>query len=148
MSGRILVALDESPHARHALEYTLEAYPEADITAVHAIDFSNYRCGQSYLYYAPELLDRLADVETTVFDPAHQLAADHGRTITTHLKTGPPTDTIIEYAMTQEFDQIVIGSHGRAGLNRLLLGSIAEAVARRAPMPVTIIQSAPGSHRS
>ncbi|MDS0477067.1 universal stress protein [Natrinema sp. 1APR25-10V2] len=137
------MALDESPQARHALEYTIEAYPEAEITAVHAIDFSNYRCGQSYLYYAPELLDRLADVENTVFDPAHQLAADYGREITTSLKPGPPTDTIVEYAVIQECDQIVIGSHGRTGLSRLLVGSIAETVARRAPVPVTIIRSAP-----
>jgi len=100
MPGRILVPLDESPPARHALEYTLGAYPEAEITAVHVIDFAHYRCGQSHLYYAPELLDPLADVETTVFDPARRLAADHGREITTALKPGPPTDTIVEYAVT------------------------------------------------
>ncbi|MDZ7731027.1 MAG: universal stress protein [Natrialbaceae archaeon] len=41
---------------------------------------------------------------------------------------------------TKPVDRIVIGSHGRTGLSRVLLGSVAEEVARRAPIPVTIVR--------
>lgn len=139
MGGRILVPIDESSPSRHALEYAVEEFPDAEITALYIINLSNYQCGNTHMYYAAELLERLDEVEKTVFETVRQTATEHGREIMTKLKAGLPAETIIKYATMHEIDHIVIGSHGRTGISRLLLGSIAEEVARQSPVPVTII---------
>jgi nucleotide-binding universal stress UspA family protein len=56
------------------------------------------------------------------------------------LLTGSPADTIVEVAAAENVDLIVMGTHGRTGLRRLLMGSIAEAVVRTAPCPVLIFK--------
>ncbi len=53
---------------------------------------------------------------------------------------GHPAEEICEFARTQDVDLIVIGSHGRTGIKRALLGSISHAVANQAPCPVTIVR--------
>ena len=50
--------------------------------------------------------------------------------------TGDPAGEIVALAAQEKVDLIVIGTHGRTGLGRLLMGSVAEAVVRRAPCPV------------
>lgn len=52
------------------------------------------------------------------------------------LVTGDPSAAIVRLAEEEEADMIVMGTHGRTGLTRLLMGSVAEAVVRRAPCPV------------
>jgi nucleotide-binding universal stress UspA family protein len=52
------------------------------------------------------------------------------------LVTGDPASAIVDLAREEEVDLIVMGTHGRTGLRRLLMGSIAEAVVRTAPCPV------------
>ena len=53
---------------------------------------------------------------------------------------GTPTDSLLNYAKEHDIDLIVMGTHGRTGLMRLLMGSVAEAVVRRAPCPVVTIR--------
>jgi universal stress protein A len=53
-----------------------------------------------------------------------------------HLLTGDPATVITKFAAEQGVELIVMGTHGRTGLMRLLMGSVAEAVVRRAPCPV------------
>ena len=53
---------------------------------------------------------------------------------------GHPADTICRFAADNGIDLIVIGSHGRSGIGRVLLGSVSNAVANRAPCPVTIVR--------
>ena len=59
-----------------------------------------------------------------------------GVVIHAEVAEGDPVDTIIRRAETWPADLIVMGTHGRTGLERLLLGSVAEKVLRRAPCPV------------
>jgi nucleotide-binding universal stress UspA family protein len=53
-----------------------------------------------------------------------------------HLVHGAPAEAITEFAESVDADLIVIGTHGRTGLNRMLMGSVAEAVVRHANRPV------------
>jgi nucleotide-binding universal stress UspA family protein len=53
---------------------------------------------------------------------------------------GRPSRAIVEYAEEHDIDHIVMGSHGRSGVTRILLGSVAETVVRRSPVPVTIVR--------
>jgi nucleotide-binding universal stress UspA family protein len=54
-----------------------------------------------------------------------------------------PADAILESAISQKADLIVMGTHGRSGLNRWMLGSVAERVLRESPVPVLTVRSAP-----
>jgi universal stress protein A len=51
---------------------------------------------------------------------------------------GDPADTVVRVAREEDADMIVVGSHGRTGLVRLLMGSVAETIVRRAPCPVLV----------
>ena len=53
---------------------------------------------------------------------------------------GPPAKRIVEFANSNDVDLIVIGTHGRSGLGRVLMGSVAEAVVRKAKCPVLAIK--------
>ena len=55
------------------------------------------------------------------------------------VKSGPPWREIIDTARDEAAELIVIGTHGRSGLNRMLLGSVAERVVRQAPCPVVTV---------
>lgn len=93
--------------------------------------------GGGELYYGipnpptEEINRMLRDVVPT--DPA--VGYEH------HLVMGPPADAIVDLAKEQGADLIVLGTHGRTGLMRLLMGSVAEAVVRRSPCPVLTYRS-------
>lgn len=55
---------------------------------------------------------------------------------------GAPVDTITDYAHSSGADLVIIGSHGRTGLSRLFLGSVAEGVIRNASAPVMVVRQA------
>lgn len=66
-------------------------------------------------------------------------ALEGGITIQTEAAGGIAADVILERARSGRFDLVVVGTHGRTGLRRLLVGSVAEAVIRGAPCPVLTV---------
>lgn len=60
------------------------------------------------------------------------------------LITGEPAAAIVDFAKKERADLIVMGTHGRSGFTRLLMGSVAEAVMRKAPCPVLTIKEPAG----
>ena len=74
------------------------------------------------------------------FEELRALADDHGVTLEGETVLGRPARAIIDYAEDNEVDQIVMGSHGRDGVSRILLGSVAETIVRRSPCPVTVVR--------
>jgi nucleotide-binding universal stress UspA family protein len=58
------------------------------------------------------------------------------------VRTGPPASTIAETAAEEEADLVVVGTHGRSGLDRLIVGSVAERVVRLATCPVLVVKTA------
>jgi nucleotide-binding universal stress UspA family protein len=141
MPSQILVPIDRSAQSDRALEYALETFPDAKFTVLHAINPSGYWYGNTDGYiYADEIEEWARRQGNEVLENARKTAAEHGRDVRTEMKWGPPARTITEYAIDGEFDQIVLGSHGRSGVSRVLLGSVAESVVRRSPVPVTIVR--------
>lgn len=59
---------------------------------------------------------------------------------TPHIAVGHIAETITRYAREMQFDEIVIGTHGRTGLRHIALGSVAEEVLKRATVPVTVVR--------
>lgn len=67
--------------------------------------------------------------------------ADPQAAIEHHLLDGDPAATAIAFAVESGCDLIVLGTHGRTGLGRLLLGSVAEQIVRKAPCPVLTVKT-------
>ncbi|HWA99969.1 MAG TPA: universal stress protein [Pirellulales bacterium] len=63
-----------------------------------------------------------------------------------HLLLGGAADMIVGFAAAEQADLIVMATHGRSGLSHLLMGSVAEAVVRRAHCPVLTLKSAAMAH--
>ena len=85
-----------------------------------------------------EFTQRLAEFTDTQLAERVERAAAAGVTATAVVKHGRPTDAICDAAEALDVDLIVVGSAGRTGVKRLVLGSVAESIAHRAPRPVLI----------
>jgi nucleotide-binding universal stress UspA family protein len=70
-----------------------------------------------------------------------QLAEEFGATVpvVTAVEAGPPAAQVVSYASQHRIDLIVVGTHGRTGVSRALLGSVAERIIRSAPCPVLTV---------
>ena len=141
MSLRILVPYDGSEQAVAALEYACSLFGDDELLVLAVADSSDIGYGPG----APESLSPGAVGEAALedmrqrLDRARAIAAEAGVEIDTVVEVGSPERIIVEYATSADIDHIVMGTHGRTGLSRVLLGSVAETVARRAPVPVTIV---------
>lgn len=56
-----------------------------------------------------------------------------------HIAVGHPRDAILDFVQNNEVDVIVMATHGRSGIDRLLIGSVAESAIRHSPVPLFII---------
>jgi nucleotide-binding universal stress UspA family protein len=131
----ILVPVDGSSESMHALEYAFDLFPERSIRVAHVLEVDQIpdQTGETAFEYAADRADEvLADAES--------VAADNDREIATVRLTGNAGKAIVDYAEENPVDHIVMGSTGRTGVRRVLFGSVAETVTRRAPVPVTIVR--------
>ena len=137
----VLVAFDGSPLSERALVYAIETFPDATITTIYVIDpiDSVVDVETGGLPVAEGWYDDAQERATRIGSTATDLAAEHDTDLDTVTEVGRPARAILEYAEESGIDQIVMGSHGRSGIDRTLLGSVAETVTRRARIPVTIV---------
>lgn len=135
----ILVPVDDSPQARRALELAFDDHPTEELLVVHVVDpvraMATYGAGD-----LDAAMDEAQVAAAALLEEAEALADARGVAVETEIAFGDPARTIGEYAALDEVERVVIGSHGRSGVTRVLLGSVAETVARRAPVPVTVVR--------
>ncbi|WP_247002515.1 universal stress protein [Halosolutus gelatinilyticus] len=136
---RLLVALDDSEPAWAALEFACAEHGEDDVIVVHAVDPSESGYGEFAHLGTAAIVERQRVRADALFEAARSRAAVHGCSIETETLMGRPADAIVGCAADRGIDRIVVGSHGRTGVSRILLGSVAEGIARRASVPVTIV---------
>lgn len=141
MISNILVPLDGSQQAEQALEYAIEEFPDAELTLLHVLDIGD--AGVS-IGIAVDLHDRVREASreraSAIFEDAREVAASAGYEgeLDTIVEEGRPSRAIVRHAA--DFDQIVMGSHGREGPAQILLGSVTETVVRRSPVPVVVVR--------
>ncbi len=141
MPDNVLVAFDGSPLSERALTYAIENFAGATLTTIYVINpiDSVIDVEAGGLPVAEDWYDNARDRATRTHTTATDLAGEHNLELNTVTEVGRPAQVILEYAADHGIDQIVMGSHGRSGIDRTLLGSVAETVTRRARIPVTII---------
>lgn len=144
---QILVPVDGSPVSDAAL---LEAIRFAHLTGarlrlVHVVDVLQYVNGfEPPASYANEILPRMRAVGEKMLAHGRQMALDRGVAADSVLVMEAPgrlCDQIAEQARQAKADLIVVGSHGRRGIGRALLGSDAEQIVRYAPVPVLVVRA-------
>jgi nucleotide-binding universal stress UspA family protein len=134
---KILYATDLSDAGQHALALATSLARDSGATLVIAhVEEPPMAYGGGEMYYGVDQMDQeelrklLAAVVPT--DPA--VPCVH------KLMIGDPAEAIIQLAESEHADLIVMGTHGRRGLTRLLMGSVAEAVVRGAKCPVLTVK--------
>jgi len=76
----------------------------------------------------------------SALDDVEAIADEHGVTMERALVDGNPSREIVRYAEDEGCDLVVMGTHGRGGIDRLLLGSVAEKVVRSSSVPVLTVR--------
>ncbi len=137
---RILVPHDFSETAEHALKYALDLAERlgASVTVAHVYDVPvySYPEGPALTVEMTAQIERAAE---TALDALAQRSRRPGVEIDTALRRGSAWSEINAVAKLTNADLIVIGTHGRRGLARALLGSVAEKFVRSAPCPVLTV---------
>ena len=141
MNGSILVPIDGSPAAKQALEHAYTQFPDADLILLYVmnpmVDYSRRRSFPGYTS-EDEFSSERERGEAILEAAAERVPADVD--VETALEAGDPARAIVAYADDHDVSHVVLGSHGREGVARYLLGSVAETVVRRVAVPVTVVR--------
>ncbi len=135
----ILVPLDLSEYAAHALPYARELATTfgATLHLLHVVDtqWVAGAGGTAFPEYGDNLMQRFEDDGLKALT---QVAASLPQEVpvTTAVRIGPPHVQVVQYARELDVDLIVIATHGRSGLRHALIGSVAEKIVQMAPCPV------------
>ncbi|MFP4174802.1 MAG: universal stress protein [Halobacteriales archaeon] len=148
MAEHVLVPVDGSEQARKAFEWVLDEYEDGDarITVYNVVDLSDPEYFEKAVEMSGEdvgeeryegVLSETKNFLQRFVDEAEDAGLEASSDYT---KGDSASRGIVEYAEDHDIDHIVMGSHGRSGVSRVLLGSVAEKVARRSPVPVTVVR--------
>jgi nucleotide-binding universal stress UspA family protein len=139
----ILVATDFTEISDHALDYAVDLAKQlgASVTLLHAYEIPVYGFPSGAFVVPPEFATRLMDAAQQSLTATVDRRADRGVKIEPLLQAGRAWEVINDVARERACDLIVVGTHGRRGLSRALLGSIAERVLRTATLPVLAVHA-------
>jgi nucleotide-binding universal stress UspA family protein len=140
----ILVPTDFGASSDHALNYAVELARAvgAELVVTHTYELPMIGFPDGALLATPELTTRILEGAEIGLKKTVETHANSGVSIRTMVKQGPTWQTIIDTATEIGAGMIVMGTHGRHGVSRALLGSVAEKVVRSAKCPVLTVHSA------
>jgi nucleotide-binding universal stress UspA family protein len=144
---QIIVATDFSATAEAALEYaaTFAKSIGAKIALVHVYQIPNYSYPDVLVPTPPEVAREIEDAARTATIAARERYASSGVDIEPVVLQGRAWQEILRLADERAADLVVVGTHGRSGVSRALLGSVAEKVLRTATRPVLVIPMKKGT---
>jgi nucleotide-binding universal stress UspA family protein len=149
---KILCPIDFSPGAQRAMRVAarVATESEAELTLVHAWYVPPMEFAGEYSL-SGDVMQQMSDGAAQALDAAtREVQALGVKRVTSTLVTGLPWSKIVELAGDPEVDLVVVGTHGRTGLARVLLGSVAETIVRHAPCSVLTVrpdrEATPFSH--
>jgi len=150
---KVLIAVDETDASRHAAEVAASLFPDGEFLAlcVAATQIAWMPPGAAWGYVMPytELPPRGADLNA-IDDEAAARAAERAQEVAADIHTaksigevGDPTTSILRAAAENHVDVIVVGSHHKNWLTRLVEGSVADSIAHHATVPVLVVTAPP-----
>jgi len=146
MYKRLLVPLDGSDLAEKALAY-LPCFSDKEQTQILLLGvLDTMRYATVSLGYVPMNLNELSSNYETYLQGAVKRLRGQGYQVTTELVEGDAAECILEMAKTSHADLIVMATHGRSGVLRWTMGSVAERVMQEAPLPVLLVRAKTETH--
>lgn len=143
---KILVAIDDSPCSQEVLRYIGEVpWMENDqFIVLSVVEPIPVDVGLGVPPFGDEAVEQ-ATYDDCADLTARSCIAIRDRLPSNHVEakvlTGHPSEKIVEFAQAIEADLVIMGSHGRSGFKKFLLGSVADEVLKRAPCSVGVIKS-------
>ncbi len=136
----VLVAYDGSAPAQKAAERAFQEHSDEEIILLRVVEAAD-----GYTEAGIELLrdyfaDRKEEASAEMIDEVTDLAGSEDVEFRTEITAGKPAREVVRFAEEHDVDQIIVGNHGRSGVSRVLLGSVAEQIVRRSPVPVTVVR--------
>ncbi|HJQ83478.1 MAG TPA: universal stress protein [Candidatus Binatia bacterium] len=141
---KILIGIDDSPQSREAMKFLREAAwaRNAEILVLSSVEISAYVLVEpaGAAVYDSLQRDQRRAHERLVTDAVRELT-EAGLAARGKVEEGDARDALVRAAETERVDLLVVGSHGRTGLAKLLLGSVASHVVTHAPCSVVVVKS-------
>jgi nucleotide-binding universal stress UspA family protein len=137
MYNRILLPTDGSEGAKRAVEHALELAEKFD-AELHVLNVVDVR-SKSTADMWTDVLGELEDAGKEIAEEIVEEADERGIDAKPEVIKGVPSREIVSHAEEDDVDLIVMGTHGRTGLDRVLVGSVAEKVVRTANVPVMTV---------
>lgn len=140
--NRIALATDFSPQARRAGEVAAElaARLKVPLLMISAFQIPIYPLPEgAVIATGPAIADILARMTKDLAAETATATAAGAPSVETLVVEGAPATEVVRVAKEHACDLIVIGSHGRGGLSRMILGSVADRVVRTAHCPVMVV---------
>jgi len=133
---RVLCPVDFSDPSRRALRHALaiSRWHESELTVLHAEDVLLHAASVQAVGYPGLAARHYQELRELIDD-----AGGKSRDVKVHVVTGDPVSKILEHAAHDASNVIVMGTHGRSGLTRAVLGSVTERVVRQSSTPVLTI---------
>jgi nucleotide-binding universal stress UspA family protein len=137
MFDTIVIATDGSESVRRAVDVALDLADRFDaaVHVLYVVDVGEVASSPDRL--RDEMRDALADRGEQALSEVREAA---GREVTTAVVEGRPASVIGDYARDHDADVVAMGTRGRHGENRFLIGSVAERVVRTCPVPVLTVR--------
>ncbi len=139
----IVCAVDFSQASAEALEFAFTAFPNASFTLINAVESSlsgflqGAQASQEALDQQLTELSKFSGIVLSSAKAAHDIAASN---VKLEARPGSPTTVLSEYVTNNPVDLVVVGTHGRTGLRRAILGSVAEGVIASLPCDVLAVR--------
>jgi nucleotide-binding universal stress UspA family protein len=147
---KILLAIDDSRFSDAATEAVIAQNHSKDteVRVLHVVEPPPLLVNREMGAFDPtpeQLWDQETKRAQTLVDKTATTLRSHGMTVSTAVQQGDPKSTIIDVSKDWRADLIVLGSHGRKAMDRFLMGSVSEAVARHAHCSVEIVRIPSGN---
>jgi nucleotide-binding universal stress UspA family protein len=142
--NRIVVGVDLLETGDHALREALrlaQYMPNSEVHATYVIATEpGLHDARRLLQMSDELTERIQDLREHVEKVTAAPWVGEARTqaVVLHVRIGAPAEALVQVAVDVEADLIVVGTHGRSGIEKLILGSVAQELVRIAPLPVVV----------
>jgi nucleotide-binding universal stress UspA family protein len=140
----VVVATDGSESVRRAVGVALDLSRRFDarVEALYVVDETEVASSPDEV--REDMRNALREAGETALDDVSRGAEERGVAVETAVREGRPADEIVDYAREVDADVVATGTRGRHGENRLLVGSVAEAVVRSCPVPVLTVRQLDG----
>ncbi|WP_457629966.1 universal stress protein [Oceanithermus sp.] len=141
MYQKVLLPTDGSPCSEQALREGLELVRacNAQATVLYVVEnpLLTLPMLPEGIPYEAELYEDLKKAAAEVLERSRAIAAELGVEVSTAMEEGQPVPAIVSFA--RDFDLIIMGTHGRGGLEKLIMGSVTEGVLHRTDKAVLVI---------